>query len=121
MHLHPPERAFAPFYSTPVVFCGERKDDRKLTLPVDCMVVEDSPLTVADAPAPVRVRVFDIAFPRASWPHPTGPEVGEWLKLCWNGHWIWAKANDVGHLPDGDITVNAVLKPEDAGGPPWLR
>lgn len=116
-----PEAAFAPFYQTPVAFYGERAGARKLGLPVKCSVVEDSPLNVTDSAAPVRARTFDVAFPRASWPFPTPPEIGEWMQIEWNGGWLWSKANSVDHLPNGDLTVSAVQTSEEMGGPPWLR
>ena len=120
MQFHLPASAFAPFYQTPVAFYGERAGARKLGLPVKCMVIEDSPVTVVDSAAPVRVRAFDIALPRESWPFVDLPNVGEWLHIEWNGGWLWAKAATVGHLPAGDISITAMQTQEELGGPPWL-
>lgn len=119
--LRPPERAFAPFYQTPVGFFGERPGSRKVALAVKCMVVEDSPLAVTDAAATVRARAFAIALPRAAWPYVEPPNVGEWLQVEWGGESLWTKASTVSHLPNGDIAISAVQTSEEVGGPPWLR
>lgn len=120
MDFNPPASAFAPFYTTPVAFYGERADSRKVALTLKCFVVEDSPLTIADSAAPVRARAFDVAFPRKGWPYPTAPEIGEWMKIEWCGSWLWMKANAVNRMPSGDISISAVQTQEEEGGPPWL-
>ena len=116
-----PEQAFAPFYQTPVAFYGDRIDARKIALTLKCWVVEDSALSVTDSTAPIHARAFNVAFPRASWPYAEAPQVGEWMKIQWNGQWLWTKANAVNRMPSGDIAISAVQTQEDMGGPPWLQ
>ena len=107
--------------TTPVAFYGERKDERKIALTIECLAVEDNPLTMMDAPAQIRCRSFRVVMPRTSWPYTSAPEIGEWMKIQWNGGWLWARANSVTHLSDGDLTITAVQTDEEQGGPAWLR
>jgi hypothetical protein len=120
MTFNIPESAFAPFYQTPVAFYGERAGARNVALTLKCAVTEDSALTVTDSAAPVRCRAFNVSMPRTSWPYASDPEIGEWLKIEWCGQWLWTKANNVNHLPSGDIVISAVQTQEEIGGPPWL-
>ena len=115
------DRAFAPFYDTPVAFHGERADARPLDLTVMCMVTEDSPVPMpGEAVAPTRERTFDVAFPRDSWCDATPPHVGEWVCFKWAGEEIRAKVAQVSRLPDGDFTLSAIWNPKESGGPTWL-
>lgn len=128
--------ASLPQYVAAVAFYGDRPASgsshpdspapsgattRKIGLTLKCVVVEDNPLTVTDAAAPVHARAFTVRLPRSSWPYPKAPEVGEWLKIQWRGEWLWTKANQVGHMPTGDLTISAIQTQEEMEGPPWLR
>ena len=112
--------AALPQYVAPVAFYGERADARKIALTLKCVVVEDNALTVADSAAPIHARAFTVRLPRADWPYPNAPEIGEWMKIKWCGEWLWAKANHVGRMASGDISISAFQTQEEAGGPPWL-
>lgn len=106
--------------TTPIAFYGERKDERKIALTIECLVVEDNPLTMMDAPAQIHCRSFKVVMPRTSWPYTSAPEIGEWMKIQWDGGWLWTKANSVARLPTGDLTITAIQTDEEQGGPPWL-
>lgn len=106
--------------TTPVAFYGERKDGRKIALTIECLIVEDSALTVADTAAPVHTRAFTVRLPRSAWPDAKPPEIGEWMDIEWRGQWLWTRANSVNHMTSGDIIVSAIQTQEETGGPPWL-
>ena len=72
------DRAFAPFYDTPVAFHGERADARPLDLTVMCCVFEggfEDPLL--DANSDTDRRVVGLSFPISSWRDETPPQGGE--------------------------------------------
>lgn len=121
MRLTPPRGAFKPFFTTAVAFHGERKDERKIAFTTECMVVEDSPLVMAEGTAPTRERQFIVTLPPLGWKEAPPPHFGEWLNFMWAGKWMWAKAEAVTHMPCGEIIVTAIWSPERDGGPAWLE
>lgn len=111
-----PARAFAPFYSTPVAFYGERPDARKIALTVRCMVTEDVPLADPDATAPTTERVFSIVFAASAWRNPSPPQIGEWVRFDPFGSQssIWGRVTSVAHMPNGDHKLTASHLPKYA-------
>lgn len=121
MQFKMPSKAFRPFYSHSVAFHGERKGERTIAFTTDCMVIEDSPLTMSEGTAPTRERTFVVSLPCLGWKDITPPHFGEWINFLWGDKWVWAKANAVTHMPNGEIIVTAIWSPDNDGGPTWLE